>query len=230
MPKIIKLFSPDATYLHQLTEVEKLAWNSPGELIAASSNKIVRRIHSYAKGVTLAILEDGRAGQKREAVGSQYSFRFDWDGDAANLKSWDEHTHEGDTASAHQPRGNTGFLVGVGVVPKFRGERVGHNLTRLNGTFKTSELLIARTLDTLFDDGANCVIANARIPMYHTKPDLDVDTYCHLLGADGRPSDPVLRFHLRMGAVILKPVTYAMQDAESINAGCWVLYRQRFVG
>ena len=230
MSKKITLFSPDHNYLHQLVEVEKLAWNSPGALIAASSHKIARRIQSYPKGVTLAVLEDGRAGTMREAVGSQYAFRLDWDGDPNKLKSWDEHTAEGDTASIHNPKGNTGFLVGVGVVPEFRGQHLFHNLSRPNGSFKASELLIARTLDALFDDGVSQVIANARIPAYHTRPNLDVFTYCHLVGADSRPYDPVLRFHLRMGAKILKPVEYAMHDAESLNGGCWVLYQKRFVG
>jgi hypothetical protein len=119
--------------------------------------------------------------------------------------------------------------VGVGVTPSFRGERFQHHL-RWPGSLRLSELLIARTLDTLFASGVRQVIGNARIPGYHLRPDLDVDAYCRLRREDGKPFDPVLRFHERMGARVLKPVPYSLEDAESLNAGCWVTYERPFAG
>jgi hypothetical protein len=91
-------------------------------------------------------------------------------------------------------------------------------------------LLIAETLDKLFTLGVKQVIGNARIPYYHKRPDLDVGAYCALCREDGTSFDPVLRFHKRMGAEILRPVPYSMDDPESRNAGCWVLYRKPFEG
>jgi hypothetical protein len=156
--------------------------------------------------------------------------------------------------------GNTGFLVGVGVVPQVRGKRYGRvcvakgpeygpahlvafepgvevpshpelvSHLRWHGCYKISELLIARTLDTLFDAGVQHVIGNARVPAFHQRPDMHISDYCRLRRPDGKLFDPVLRFHERMGAEVLKPVEYSMEDTESRNAGCWVIYRRRFAG
>jgi hypothetical protein len=93
---------------------------------------------------------------------------------------------------------------------------------------RISELLIARTLDSLFNYGVEKVIANARIPDFHTRPDMSVDEYCQLRRPDGKLYDRVLRFHERMGAKIIKPVPYSLEDPQSLNAGCWVLYQYRF--
>lgn len=220
---MLTLFSPDESHLPLLLQVEHLAWNSPGAHIEAPRDKLLLRIQSFTAGVTLATI-DG------QAVGSQYAFRMNWDGDSESLGSWDYHTAEGWTNRVHCPAGNTGFLVGVGVVPAYRGLRFTHNLPDIPGFYKVSELLIARTLQVLFDLGVRAVIGNARIPGYHTQPDLPLPEYCKLHGPDGRLYDPVLRFHKRMGARMLKPVDYSMEDAESRNAGCWVLYERRFRG
>ncbi len=219
-----KFFRPRIKDISSLVEVERLAWSSPGENIEASQDKLLARVKSHHgnQSVVLATA-DGKA------VGSQYAFRFNWDGDVDNLRSWDEYTAEGWTNKVHNPCGHTGFLVGVGVVPDFRGIKVEHNL-RWQGKFKISELLIAETLDNLFSDKLKKVIANARIPWYCQKPALSVDEYCALRRDDGKLFDPVLRFHERMGAKIIKPVEYSMEDAESLNAGCWVMYEHPFEG
>ncbi len=216
-------------FINHLVEVEKLAWLAEGENILASREKILVRLsdgHSNQSAV-LAIANG-------KAAGSQYAFRFNWDNDIGGLGSWDGHTCFGWTNKAHNPKGNTGFLVGVGVVPEFRGIKVEHGL-RWPGGYKISELLIALTLDNLFSvnnngSGVTLVIANARIPFYHKKPDLTVEEYCYLRRGDGLPYDPVLRFHKRMGAEIIKPVKFSMEDDESLNAGCWVLYKNPFKG
>jgi len=218
-----KFFRPSVEDVASLVEVESLAWASPGENITACRDKLLSRVESHggSQSVVLATAEGKPAG-------SQYAFRFDWDGNVEGLRSWDEYTAEGWTNKVHGPTGNTGFLVGVGVVPEFRGIKVLHNL-RWPGDYKISELLIAATLDNLFlGGGVQRVIANARIPFYHKMPQLSVDDYCGLRREDGKLFDPVLRFHERMGATIIKPVAYSMEDAESLNGGCWVLYRHPF--
>jgi len=215
---------PSVEDMDFLVEVEKLAWSSPGKNIEACRQKLQARVESHSKGqsVVLALI-DG------VAAGSQYAFRFNWDENVNNLRSWDEYTAEGWTDKVHDPQGSTGFLVGVGVVPTFRGTKVIHNL-RWPGEYKISELLIAATLDNLFGGGVRQVIANARIPAYCQHPEMDVGAYCAFRREDGRLFDPVLRFHERMGAKMLKPVPYSMEDKESRNAGCWVIYKQLFVG
>lgn len=220
---VAHLFTPDSTtHLAQLAEVERLAWASDGQHISAATAKIAARIEVFPQGVTLATIDGTEAG-------SQYAFQLSWDGNPNSLTSWDEMTAEGWYNRVHYSQGNTGFLVGVGVVPCFRGSRVAHNL-RWNGRFKLSELLIARTLDMLFDHGVHRVIGNARVPAYHQRPDLSIDAFCTFRRPDGKLFDPVLRFHERMGARILKPVEYSMEDDESLNAGCWVIYERRFPG
>ncbi len=218
----VQLFSPDRTHLHHLIQVEREAWQVDGENAAASRDKITARLGSFPDGITLAMINGA-------AAGSQYAFQFDWDGQLETLTSWDDLTADGWTDRVHCANGNTGFLVGVGVVPAFRGALVNHHL-RWPGQFKVSELLIARTLDNLFAHGVEQVVGNARVPAYHLRPDLGVHTYCQLRRDDGTHFDPVLRFHVRMGARILKPVEYAMEDPESRNAGCWVVYTRRFTG
>jgi len=211
--------------LGALVEIEKRAWSTPGENIEASQEKLRRRISPHSGGQTAVLAMVGK-----EPAGSQYAFRFNWDEDIERLSSWDEYTAEGWTDKVHVPGGHTGFLVGVGVIPEFRGKKFAHDL-RWRGEYKISELLIAKTLDEQFSlSWVRRVIANARIPGYCTRPDLSVDDYCALRRADGKLYDPVLRFHERMGAEIIKPVPFSMEDAESLNAGCWVLYTHPFTG
>lgn len=220
-----RFFRPNLPkHIDYLVEVEKLAWSSPGENVEACREKLELRVTSYHghQSVVLAMVGD-------EPAGSQYAFQFNWDQDVVALSSWDEYTAGGWTNRVHCVDGKTGFLVGVGVVPKFRGLKVAHNL-RWPGEHKISELLIAKTLDNLFHRCVKQVIANARIPFYHKRSDLSVQAYCALRRDDGKLFDPVLRFHERMGAVMVKPVEYSMEDAESLNAGCWVLYNRPFKG
>lgn len=221
---IARLYTPQAQHsdIAALQQVERLAWSSDGENIAAAADKILARLHAFSEGVTLATVSD-------QPAGSQYAFRFHWDGDPNTLTSWDAMTSEGWYDRVHCSNGNTGFLVGVGVVPQFRGTRLRHNLPH-PGEYKLSELLIARTLDRLFAAGVTAVVGNARVPAYHLRPDLSIAAYCALRRCDSTLFDPVLRFHERMGAAVLKPVEYSMEDAESRNAGCWVIYRHRFAG
>ena len=203
-----------------LITIEELAWSTPGENVSASKAKIEGRINS-GQCVTLAM-------HGSRPVGSQYAFRFNWDGDIEKLGSWDKHTAEGWTDKVHVPNGNTGFLIGVGVVPEFRGLKVEHNLDFMPPD-KISCLLIAITLKRLFSHGGKFVpvkriIGNARVPFYHLHPELSIDEYCQLRRKDGKLFDPVLRFHEGMGATLIKPCEFSMEDAESLNAGCWVQY------
>lgn len=218
----VDLVTPSEEQVSALAHVEELAWNAPGANVGASAQKLRARVHSFPEGVTLATVAE-------QAAGSQYAFRLDWDGDPQSLRSWDEHTAQGWTDKVHCASGNTGFLVGVGVVPAFRGTRFRHSL-RWPGSYKLSELLIARTLDILFASGVRQVIGNARVPAYHTKLTMPIPEYCRLRRPDGALYDPVLRFHERMGAQVFKPVEYSMEDPESGNAGCWIVYRHRFEG
>jgi hypothetical protein len=213
-------------FVEGLVEVERLAWSSPGKNIEACREKIRARVYSHHGGQTIVLAMIGNI-----PAGSQYAFRFNWDGSIDSLGSWDEHTAEGWTDRVHDPCGKTGFLVGVGVVPQFRGIRVRHNL-RWPGMYRISELLIAATLDELLGSkgGPDKVIANARVPFYHKRPDLSIREYCALRRNDGKLFDPVLRFHERMGAKIIKPVAFSMEDSESLDAGCWVMYTHTFQG
>ena len=238
---IVSVETSQVDELDQLLSVEQQAWGaSVGNDLEASREKILRRMQSFPEGVTVAKIR-GHVGVCGESspIGSQYAFRFQWDGDLAYLTSWDECTAYGWTDKVHCPQGNTGFLVGVGVVPSCRRCLYYHShiipATKWGGErwekpMRVSELLIAVTLDNLFRLGAKRVVGNARIPGYHLRPDLTAEEYCHLRRGDGKLSDPVLRFHERMGAEILKPVLYSMEDPESLNAGCWVIYRRPFEG
>lgn len=217
----------------KLVQVEQLAWDLGGENLAASEAKIVARITAFQQGVTIAIAETcspENTTSSGEIAGSQYAFVTNWNGDLDNLTSWDDLTNEGQYHEVHNLSGNTGFLVGVGVVPDFRGQKFYHNWAGSDNPFKVSELLIAKTLDTLFEAGVKQVIGNARVPAYHTMPGLGINEYCQTRRDDGKLYDPVLRFHERMGGKVLKPAEYSMEDPQSLNAGCWVIYEQPFNG
>lgn len=198
-----------------LCEVEKLAWSSLGENIEADRDKIGKRLECFPQGVTLATVGGKPAG-------SQYSFKLDFDDDPSTLSSWDELTHSGWINEVHRPDGKTGFLVGVGVVPEFRRLTFSSNVAAEER--RISELLIIYTLEKLKASGARNVIACARVPLYYTKPDLSIHEYCALERDNQEPYDPVLRFHKRLGATIIRPIEYSMEDAESLDAGCWVRY------
>lgn len=211
------LRTPDLSVLtiDALCEVEKLAWSSPGENIEADREKIKKRLECFPQGVTLAVVGGKPAG-------SQYSFKLNFDDDPSELGSWDELTHSGWINEVHRPSGKTGFLVGVGVVPEFRRLAFCSNIAIEER--RISELLIIYTLDKLKASGAINVIACARVPLYYTKPELSISEYCALDRNDGELYDPVLRFHKRLGATIIRPIEYSMEDAESLDAGCWVRY------
>lgn len=217
----INIQNARAINLDDLLQVEQEAWGDSGENIGASTNKIRGRIQSFPTGVSIAYSATGAV------AGSQYAFCFNWNGNLDVLSSWDRLTANGDTKKMHVTTGNTGFLVGVGVIPHYRGVYFAHNL-RWEPKLKVSELLIGYTLDNLFASGVTQIVGNARIPGYHTKPELSVDDYCTLRRDDGLLYDPVLRFHERMGAQVIKPVSYSMEDPESRNGGCWVQYSQQF--
>lgn len=205
--------------IDKLMIIEELAWGSPGENVLASKAKIEGRIKS-GQCISIATYEG-------KPVGSQYAFRFNWDGKIKNLGSWDKHTAKGWTDKVHVPNGNTGFLIGVGVVPEFRGLKFENNLNLWNED-KISRLLIAFTLRRMFDirfDPVKSIIGNARVPFYHLHPELSINEYCKLHRRDGKLFDPVLRFHEGMGAKLIKPCKFSMEDAESLNAGCWVEYK-----
>jgi len=85
-------------------------------------------------------------------------------------------------------------------------------------------------LGNLFQDGVSKVIGCARVPWFYKQASMDIEEYCKLCREDGNLFDPVLRFHVRMGAKLVKPVLYAMDDPESRNAGCWVQYDSPFTG
>ena len=72
------------------------------------------------------------------AAGSQYRFKFNWNGDLSVLNSWNDATNHGNIDEVHAEDGNTGFLVGVGVIPEYRNKYFEHNLD-FPGTFKISE-------------------------------------------------------------------------------------------
>jgi hypothetical protein len=215
----IKLVTPSfgREDLSALMSVEVQAWGAPGENIQAGLDKIQARIRCWREGITLATVNS-------QPIGSQYAFRFEWCGQLADLTSWDELTQCGWYEKIHQPEGTTGFLVGVGVIPAFRGQTFSGDAW--DGTRKCSELLIARTLLRLFAGGVMRVIGCARVPGYHRWRELGLEEYCSLRRDDGLLEDPVLRFHERMGARVIKPVADAMEDPESRNAGAWVLYQR----
>jgi len=201
-----------------LCEVESLAWASPGENITANPEKIAARLRAFPLGVTLATVLGKPAG-------SQFAFTFNWDYDLERLTTWDELTNFGWTDIVHLNGAKTGFLVGVGVIPEFRGIKFQHNLPGIEER-KISELLIIFTLRKLFENGVDSVIACARVPAKYKKPDMGISDYCQFRRENGELYDPVLRFHERLGAKIVKLVAYAMEDFESMNAGCWVKYDQ----
>jgi hypothetical protein len=197
-----------------LCDIEHAAWSLPGEVIEAEPRKIEKRVET-GQVVTIA-----RVGG--QPAGSQFAFKFNWNGNVETLTTWDDLTANGWTDKVHVPDGNTGFLVGVGVVPKFRQDVFENNL--VESPQRISQLLLVNTFIKLHQEGIRHVVGCARIPFYHQKSVLDIEAYCSYRCDDKKLFDPVLRFHERLGAKIIKPVAYAMDDQESLDGGCWVKY------
>jgi hypothetical protein len=72
----------------------------------------------------------------------------------------------------------------------------------------------------------------ARVPQYHTYPNIDIEQYLRMRRKDGAHSDPELRFYEKCDLIIHKPLpeymSGDMSDPESLNYGVLMYWRNPY--
>lgn len=167
-----------------------------GEIVGSIS--VQQPAWTDADTVTALLDEHAGTGLNWESVVADYGFPADWY--AA--------TDDGYIAETHDPDGDTGFLIGVGVHPDVQGNGfAGHLLNAALAEFDAG--------------GQDLIVGYARAPGYH-EHDVPIDDY---VDTDQAPIDPVIGFHEDNGATVVCPIPGAMpDDAESEGYGALVVY------
>jgi len=126
---------------------------------------------------------------------------------------WYEATDSGYVLNTHKPDGNTGFLIGVGIIPEARG-------------LKLVDKLVEAVLKDAEKKNLKQVIGYVRLPGFHKYSNqITIEEYFNSKREDGQYLDPVSRFHSRMGAKLLCVIPNAMyDDAESHGYGALAWY------
>jgi len=149
-----------------------------------------------------------------QLVGSMTSLIVDyhpWDPE----QDWATTTANGYIRGAHNPRGNTLYVVDIAVRPSFR--HLGIGLQMMHCLYY---LVVELGLERLLGGG--------RMPGYHRHADrLTPEEYVEEV-VSGRLQDPVLTFLLKCGRMPVAIVPNYLEDAESLNYGVLMEWRNPF--
>jgi GNAT superfamily N-acetyltransferase len=115
-------------------------------------------------------------------------------------------------AASHTPRGEIYQLIGVGVAPEFRGDRLGRQLV-------DRQIDFARLLP-----GIRRIMGFTRPAGYHRHRQLAIEDYVQLRGESGRLVDPILEFHLGAGATIVSIHPNFRDDEDACGYGVLIEY------
>lgn len=211
--------------------VEQAAWPETEQAMQATTDKFSNR--QEADGLLVATYHGDAFPAHDGAVVGSISFQQpDWlgadtiddllaDHDQYGDTDWDTvvdtygfaedwyvATDDGYVTGTHDPEGDVGFLIGVGIHPALQGNGyAGHLLTAALATCEAT--------------GNDYVTGYARVPGFHDT-DVDIDTY---VNPDTKPTDPVVGFHADNGATVVCHIPDAMpDDAESKGYGALVVY------
>lgn len=166
----------------------------------------------FPEGVLSAFTEDG------ECAGNFVTLRINYD-----LKNpitpWDD-VADGGLGTNYVPDGDTLYGVSLGVVPRFRGQKVAAKLV-----YAAQQLTIK----------LNCkhFILGCRIPEYYKHADIPVEQYITLKRqSDSEFLDEELRFYSRAGMRFLEPIPDYMigerEDKDSLRYGVVTIWTNPF--
>ena len=128
--------------------------------------------------------------------------------------SWSEATDDGYIQN-HNPKGNTLYVVDIGVRPAYRKLGLG-------------KWLMFSMYDVVIHSGLGRLLGGGRIPGYHKKanevtPQQYVDAVIK-----GELKDPVITFLLRCGRTPVKVVQNYLEDEESCHYGALMEWKNPF--
>lgn len=161
-----------------MTAVELKSW--PGGL-ASAEEQFQARIAAYPEGQWVAEV-GGRI------VGVTAAQRISPEFLDAGAMTYRRLTDGGRFSRSHDAGGEIYQLVGVGVVPEFRGQQLGRVLV-------DHQIAFARSLSTV-----RRILGFTRPARYSRYQQMSIDEYVHARLESGRLVDPVLSFHLDSGA------------------------------
>ena len=164
-----------------MAEVDRQSWPSA---LATTEADFVARIEAYPSGQLTAVF-DGRV------VGSAAAQRVTEEFLADNQSRYEALTDHNRFTRSHTPSGEIYQLIGVGVLPEFRGRQLGRQLV-------DSQLDFARSLT-----GVRRIVGFTRPAGYAEQIEIPIEEYLRRRDKDGRVLDPVLAFHVDAGAQIV---------------------------
>jgi GNAT superfamily N-acetyltransferase len=150
---------------------------------------------------------------KGEIVGSMTGLLVDFDPNHPE-HSWEEITDNGYIRN-HNPKGNTLYVVDIGVRPAYRKLGLGKWLM-----FSMYDVVVHLRLERLLGGG--------RMPGYHRHAnDLSPEQYIDTV-VSGDLKDPVITFLLHCGRTPVKVVADYLEDEESCNYGTLMEWKNPF--
>ncbi len=202
-PAEVKLRTARPDDARAMATVDRQSW--PASL-ATSVEGFDCRIAAFAEGQLVA-------ESKGRVVGTAAAQRITRAFLENSSHSYDLVTDVNRFTASHTPGGEFYQLIGVGVLPEFRGSRLGRQLV-------DAQIEFARTLP-----GIERILGFTRPAGFHRNRQLAIEDYVGLRGEDGRIVDPVLGFHLEAGArVISIHADFRPNDEEACGYGVLIEY------
>lgn len=128
--------------------------------------------------------------------------------------TWEEITDNGYIRN-HNPKGNTLYVVDIGVSPLYRKLGLGKWLMQ-----SMYEVVVEKKLDRLLGGG--------RVPGYHKKVnEMTPDEYLEAV-VKGELRDPVITFLLRCGRTPVRMINNYLEDEESCNFAALMEWKNPF--
>lgn len=189
----------------QMAEVDRQCWPSA---LATTESEFTARIEAFPDGQLVAV-----AGNR--VVGSASAQRITAEFLAANCKSYELLTDGNRFTSSHATDGEIYQLIGVGILPEFRGRQLGRRLV-------DCQLDAARRLP-----GVRRIVGVTRPAGYAGHCEVPMEEYARQVGKDGRLLDPVLAFHVEAGARIVSILpNFRPADRAAVGYGVLIEYRK----
>lgn len=149
-----------------------------------------------------------------ELAGSMTGMVVDYEPEHPN-HTWEEITDCGYIRN-HNPKGNTLYVVDIGVRPEFRKLGLG-------------KWLILSMYDVVVEKKFERLLGGARMPGYHAKAkEMTPEQYVQGV-MKGELKDPVITFLLRCGRIPVKVAANYLDDEESLNFATLMEWKNPFL-
>ncbi|MFP4402222.1 MAG: hypothetical protein ACLFPL_03230 [Candidatus Nanoarchaeia archaeon] len=225
---IIDIIHPSISDLSVALDIEKKAWGAlEGQNMTAQEDAFAYRlsnqmcslalVNGNPAGLITAYSPDWLKEVDFDFLTSNQTHTWEYISEHANLpNNWDEATVEGNLTNYDPNVTDALFLVGVGVDPNYRGNKLVDKLIQ----------------HTIMKNTDKNILGYGRLPSlggsFSQYPcEENVNNYLCSKRADGLPVDYGQRFHVRNGANAICSIPNAMQgDSECYDYGFLAHYPQ----